>query len=228
LTFPGAASPCPYHHAYAKINFFEICCTSFECIEHHRTKIRFNSIKLATMVKLEEVADEDLTRPQAGPEHDEDEWDTDSGSFCSVSLLSFMKDSIISTRINFYSLNAITTCYILFGPSQLTAFFVLDSDASSITSSIADDETLYDRIVALQDIIPAKQRRAIGRSINTATSWVKSGLSFGGNTLWVVSTSALLLGVPWAIAYAEDQQVAEAEQQMKMQQTANDVSTRRS
>jgi import receptor subunit TOM22 len=50
-------------------------------------------------------------------------------------------------------------------------------------------------------------------------------LSFGGQALWVVSTSALLLGVPWAIAYAEDQQVAEAEQQMKMQQTANDVSS---
>lgn len=31
------------------------------------------------MVKLEEVADEDLTRPQVGPENDEDEWDTDSG-----------------------------------------------------------------------------------------------------------------------------------------------------
>jgi len=130
------------------------------------------------MVKLEEVADEDLTRPQVGPEHDEDEWDTDS-----------------------------------------------DSDASSITSSNADNETIYDRIAALQDIVPVKQRRAIGRSLNTATSWVKSGLSFGGQALWVVSTSALLLGVPWAIAYAEDQQVAEAEQQMKMQQTANDFLT---
>lgn len=100
----------------------------------------------------------------------------------------------------------------------------LDSDASSITSSIADNETIYDRIAALQDIVPIKQRRAISRSLSTATSWVKSSLTFGGQALWVVSTSALLLGVPWAIAYAEDQQVAEAEQQMKMQQTANDVS----
>lgn len=36
------------------------------------------------MVKLEEVADEDLTRPQVGPEHDEDEWDTDSGQLIST------------------------------------------------------------------------------------------------------------------------------------------------
>jgi len=45
----------------------------------------------------------------------------------------------------------------------------------------------------------------------------------GGKTLWVVSTSALLLGVPWALAYAEEQQMAEMEREMKMQQSANEV-----
>jgi len=46
----------------------------------------------------------------------------------------------------------------------------------------------------------------------------------GGKTLWVVSTSALLLGVPWALAYAEEQQMVEMEREMKMQQSANEVS----
>ena len=43
----------------------------------------------------------------------------------------------------------------------------------------------------------------------------------GGKTLWVVSTSALLLGVPWALAYSEEQLLVEQEraemQQMRAQ-----------
>lgn len=46
----------------------------------------------------------------------------------------------------------------------------------------------------------------------------------GGKTLWVVSTSALLLGVPWALAWSEEQQMMEMEKEMKMQQSANEVS----
>ena len=45
----------------------------------------------------------------------------------------------------------------------------------------------------------------------------------GGKTLWVVSTSALLLGVPWALAFSEEQQVQEMEREMRMQQSANEV-----
>jgi import receptor subunit TOM22 len=42
--------------------------------------------------------------------------------------------------------------------------------------------------------------------------------------LWVVSTSALLMGVPWALAYSEEQMVMEQEREMQMQQRANEVS----
>ncbi|KAJ4351379.1 mitochondrial import receptor subunit Tom22 [Didymosphaeria variabile] len=89
-----------------------------------------------------------------------------------------------------------------------------DTDSESDTSSIADltpDETLYERVAALQDIIPAHTRRSIASTYNTATSYLKSGLSLGGKTLWVVSTSALLLGVPWALAYSEEQMIIEQE-----------------
>ena len=33
------------------------------------------------MVKLEEVDDEEFTRPQEGPTEGDDDWDTDSGMF---------------------------------------------------------------------------------------------------------------------------------------------------
>jgi len=98
-----------------------------------------------------------------------------------------------------------------------------NSDAESDISSVAPDETLYERLTALQDIVPASYRRSISNGVASATSWVKSGLMMGGKTLWVVSTSALLLGVPWALAYAEEQQMAEMEREMKMQQSANEL-----
>lgn len=41
----------------------------------------------------------------------------------------------------------------------------------------------------------------------------------------MISTSALLLGVPWALAFSEEQQVQEMEKEMRMQQAANEVST---
>lgn len=128
------------------------------------------------MVKLEEVPDEELNKPQVGPE-EEEEWDTDD-----------------------------------------------ESDTSSVTSSLAE-ESLYDRLAALQDIVPPRQRAVLSNTYNSATSWVGKGLTFGGQALWVISTSVLLVGLPWALAYAEDQVLAEQEAQVKMQQTANEFLT---
>lgn len=85
------------------------------------------------------------------------------------------------------------------------------------------DETLLDRIVALKDIVPPAQRRYLSKTFNNSYGWVRSGVGFSGKALWVISTSALLLGVPWALAYAEEQQMIEMEREMKMQQSATDV-----
>jgi import receptor subunit TOM22 len=94
-----------------------------------------------------------------------------------------------------------------------------ESDTSSIASS-PTDETLYERILALQDMIPASTRRSISSKVSTTSSWIKSGLFMGGKTLWVVSTSALLLGVPWALAYSEEQMIVEQERAELMAQRA--------
>lgn len=39
----------------------------------------------------------------------------------------------------------------------------------------------------------------------------------------MVSTSALLLGVPWALAFSEEQQLQEMEREMQMQRGASEV-----
>lgn len=92
-----------------------------------------------------------------------------------------------------------------------------DEDVSSL------DETLLDRIAALKDIVPPTYRKSLASASETGYAWASRALSLSGKTLWVVSTSALLLGVPWALAFSEEQQVMEMEREMKMQQSANEV-----
>ena len=73
-------------------------------------------------------------------------------------------------------------------------------------------------------MVPPATRRRISSTVSTTSSYMKSGLMLGGKTLWVVSTSALLLGVPWALAFAEEQQVIEMEKEQKMRDMGNEVS----
>lgn len=72
-------------------------------------------------------------------------------------------------------------------------------------------------------MVPPAYRKRISSVTSTGYNWASQALSLGGKTLWVVSTSALLLGVPWALAFSEEQQVQEMEKEMRMQQSANDV-----
>ena len=101
-----------------------------------------------------------------------------------------------------------------------------DTDSESDTSSVHSvqpDETFFERLSALQDMIPASTRRSVTSKANKLSSWVKNGLSLGGKTLWVVSTSALLLGVPWALAYSEEQMIVEQERaELQAQRAQNE------
>lgn len=104
----------------------------------------------------------------------------------------------------------------------------VESDISE--ASLEDDgdiasETLYERLTALKDMIPPTYRKSVYNVSSTGYDWISTGLRLGGKTLWVVSTSALLLGVPWALAFSEEQQVQEMEREMRMQQSANEMLT---
>ncbi|KAE9968891.1 hypothetical protein BLS_005625 [Venturia inaequalis] len=104
-----------------------------------------------------------------------------------------------------------------------------ESEASDTSSLASDDdlasETLYDRIIALQDILPPSQRRFVSSTVNNTTAWVKAGFGLAGKGLWIFSTSALLIGIPWAMAYQEEVQMIEMEKEMRMQQAASDMLT---
>lgn len=100
---------------------------------------------------------------------------------------------------------------------------VTESEVSEVEDVDALDETLVDRISALKDMVPPTYRKNLANVASTGYSWAAKGLSLGGKTLWVVSTSALLLGVPWALAFSEEQQVQEMEREMRMQQSSQEV-----
>jgi import receptor subunit TOM22 len=107
----------------------------------------------------------------------------------------------------------------------------LPTNTLSTDSEISDDEddsppleeTLADRLFALKDIIPPPTRSYISSAVSTTSSYLLGGLGFGGKALYVLSTSALLLGVPWALAFAEEQQMVEMEKEMRMREMGSEV-----
>ncbi|PBP23357.1 mitochondrial import translocase, subunit Tom22 [Diplocarpon rosae] len=112
------------------------------------------------------------------------------------------------------------------GPSDNEDDYYTDTDSEISTDdeeNITGEESLADRLLALRDIIPPTTRSYISNKIDTTTGWIKSGLLFSGQTLWVISTSALLLGVPWALAYADEQHVMEMENEMRMREAGENL-----
>ncbi|KAI1808624.1 Tom22-domain-containing protein [Daldinia bambusicola] len=111
------------------------------------------------------------------------------------------------------------------GPDEDDDFTDTDSEISTESDYDPSSETLADRLYALRDIIPPHTRTSIANKVNATTSAVSSFFSFGGKSLWVISTSALILGVPWALAWAEEQQVMEMEKEMKMREMGGEILT---
>ena len=97
-------------------------------------------------------------------------------------------------------------------------------DEAGDESSIAS-ETLFDRIAALKDIIPARQRDSVVRTISKAYSYGTVATFIGGKIAYVLITSILMLGIPYALTLEEDRMIAEQERQYQMSQEMSGVFT---
>ena len=82
-----------------------------------------------------------------------------------------------------------------------------DSDAASssgsdVESEVGDDafdpsaESLADRFFALKDIVSPSTRAAIAETTHTTVEWTKWAAGLAGQAAWIVTTSALLVGLP--------------------------------
>jgi mitochondrial import receptor subunit TOM22 len=93
-------------------------------------------------------------------------------------------------------------------------FAPTDSEIS-VTSDqdLQTSESLLDRVAALIDIIPPSTRGKISSTSSSIASFTGSALSFTGKGLWVVSTSVLLLGIPYALAFGQEQEIMERERE---------------
>jgi len=99
-----------------------------------------------------------------------------------------------------------------------------DADYTDTDSEISDDEavdddydeSLYDRITALKDIVPPQARARLTSVANTAYNAASNTVTYGGKGLWVICTSVLMLGLPYALAFQDEQMVQEEERQRQL------------
>lgn len=85
------------------------------------------------------------------------------------------------------------------------------------------DETLYERISALRDIVPPPTRAKISNAFASTKYGVSSVALFGGKTLWAITSSLLLLGIPFMMAVETEAQAQEEEKALQMQAGGNDL-----
>ncbi|SGZ46340.1 CIC11C00000000910 [Sungouiella intermedia] len=98
-----------------------------------------------------------------------------------------------------------------------------ESDSEFEDDFDIENETIYDRIVALKDIVPPNQRSQIYDTVSTVKSYTTCALNKGGALLWGVTSSVLLLGVPLALAILAETQLQEMEKEMSLQHSAQEV-----
>ncbi|KAF4981944.1 hypothetical protein FZEAL_2338 [Fusarium zealandicum] len=100
-----------------------------------------------------------------------------------------------------------------------------DSEISNESEYDPTEETLAERLYALRDIVPPTTRSWISTKASTFSDAAWSVLSFSGKGAWVITTSALFFGVPFALSFAEDQQLTAMEQEYTMRQTGGELLT---
>jgi len=89
---------------------------------------------------------------------------------------------------------------------------------SSVSSEIPTDETLVDRLAALIDIIPPTTRHSISSKVSQTTSFIFKSGKVLGNIAWVISTTALLVGLPLALALEDEAKIVQQEKEHLAQQ----------
>jgi import receptor subunit TOM22 len=89
---------------------------------------------------------------------------------------------------------------------------------SSVSSELSADETFFDRLAALVDIVPPTTRHTISSRISKTASFLKRGGKLAGNVVWIITTSALLVGLPLALSLEDEAKIVSQEKEILAQQ----------
>jgi len=101
--------------------------------------------------------------------------------------------------------------------------FETDSEVSDDESVLSEDdfdpssETLYDRIAALKDAVSPETRSSVAATVETVKGWTSWAFGAGGQLAWWATTSALLIGLPLALAIEDEARITQQEREMQMQ-----------
>ncbi|KAL4402580.1 mitochondrial import receptor subunit Tom22 [Malassezia pachydermatis] len=93
-----------------------------------------------------------------------------------------------------------------------------DEDDVDERALVIANETIWDRICALKDIISPSTRATIAKTWNTTTAYGYAGGWVAGKLIWIGVTSALLVGLPFALAVEDESRIAAQEKDMIAQQ----------
>lgn len=111
---------------------------------------------------------------------------------------------------------------------QISDHVLRHADSSISTSSLPPsntlNETLSERILALRDMVPPSTRRRIANTSSQIAQIVKSSALWSGKGIYVLSTSLMLVGIPFALAYVDEHQALEMEREQRARETAGQVS----
>lgn len=161
------------------------------------------------MVKLEETTDEYFEKAQAA---EDDEWqDDDQSEF--VSVARWHRDLLPNLSCD-RKLN---------DPSPYPIYLQSDEEEEELEKGV-HEETFLQRLYALRDVVPPSTRQSISNAIDTASNYAFAGGSLVGKIAWVVTTSALLVGLPFALAVEDEARYAQQEREFQAQQSGASVS----
>ena len=98
------------------------------------------------------------------------------------------------------------------------------STTSSIDDDLPEQETFFDRVTALVDIVPPKTRAKISERVGSTINFLTTSGKIAGNLVWIVTTSALLVGLPLALSFEEEAAMVAREREMEGQREGQAVS----
>lgn len=98
-----------------------------------------------------------------------------------------------------------------------------EDDEDEYEDDFDENETVLERIEALKDILKPETREFFANSYSNTKSLILSSTSKIGSSLWYLTTTGLLLGVPLAISILGETQLMELEKELHLQQSSQEV-----
>lgn len=113
------------------------------------------------------------------------------------------------------------TTYV--GIEKLTGKDLSDEDDVEERALVLANESIWDRIAALKDILSPSTRANIAKMWKVGSAYGFLGGWVAGKLIWIGVTSALLVGLPFALAVEDESRFAAQEKEIVAQQTGGNA-----